>query len=98
VGGYTELKNRERREEGRAAHQRGEEESTGPGGHRSMVITGEGRSLARRASHQRAERSQREERRGGLWLGLGLETFFKTRYGRTEQSTVPVWCTPDRAQ
>jgi hypothetical protein len=33
-------------------------------------------SPARRANRQRAERSQREERRGGLWLGLGLEAFF----------------------
>jgi hypothetical protein len=33
-----------------------------------------------------------------LWLGCGLEAFFKTRYGRTGQSTVPVRCTPDSAQ
>jgi heterodisulfide reductase subunit C len=28
----------------------------------------------------------------------GWRSFFKTRYGRTGQSTVPVRCTPDSAQ
>jgi hypothetical protein len=28
----------------------------------------------------------------------GWRPFFKTRYGRIGQSTVPVWCTPDNAQ
>jgi hypothetical protein len=41
-----------------------------------------------------------ESREGNesLGLGLGLEAFFKTHYGRTGQSTVPVRCTPDRAR
>jgi hypothetical protein len=33
-----------------------------------------------------------------LWLGSGWRRFFKTRYGRTGQSTVPVRCIPDSAQ
>jgi hypothetical protein len=46
------------------------------GDRRSTVVAGEGRSPARRANRQKAERSQIEERRGGLWLGLGLEALF----------------------
>jgi hypothetical protein len=45
-----------------------------------------------------AEKRQRTENERPL-AQLGLEAdFFKTRYGRTGQSTVPVRCTPDNAQ
>jgi hypothetical protein len=44
------------------------------------------------------ERSTGGGEEWSLWLGLGLEAFFKTRYGRTGQSTVHVRCTPDSAQ
>jgi hypothetical protein len=52
-------------------------QSTGTGGRRSTVVAGEGRSSVRRENCHRAERIQREERRGGLWLGL--EAFFLKR-------------------
>jgi hypothetical protein len=38
------------------------------------------------------------EKQCGLWLGRGLEAFFKMRYRHTGQSTVPIRCTPDSAQ
>ena len=56
-------------------------------------ITGEGFGSPERVESQRVEREK-----VSLWLGLGLEAFFKTHYGRTGQSTVPVWCTPDNTQ
>jgi hypothetical protein len=44
----------------------------------------------------REQRAQREKKASGSVAGW--RRFFKTRYGRTEQSTVPVRCTPDSAQ
>lgn len=42
------------------------------------------------------QRAQREKKASGSVAGW--RRFFKTRYGRTGQSTVPVRCTPDSAQ
>jgi hypothetical protein len=56
---------------------------------------GEGWIAGEREQSQRTESTEGEV---SLWLGLGLEAIFKTRYGRTGQSTVPVRCTPDNAQ
>jgi hypothetical protein len=56
------------------------------------VVAGESRS----AEGQRKQ-SREEEKVPGLGLGQG-EGFLKTSYGRTEQSTAPVRCTPDSAQ
>jgi hypothetical protein len=56
----------------------------------------------RRRGGRGNRQKNREQRELGederLWLGCGLEAIFKTRYGRTGQSTVPVRCTPDSAQ
>jgi hypothetical protein len=52
----------------------------------------QGRSLA-------TEDTNRElERKAASGSASGWRRFFKTQYGRTGQSTVPVRCTPDRAQ
>jgi hypothetical protein len=50
----------------------------------------------RRGSKRREQRAQRKKRASGSVSGW--RPFFKTRYGRTGQSTVPVRCTPDSAQ
>jgi hypothetical protein len=87
-GGKTEEEGAAHREEGRR----------GALGHRSMVVAGDGRSPARESKSPKRAESQRAEKEVGLWLGRGLEAFFKTRYRRTGQSTVPVRCTTDSAQ
>jgi hypothetical protein len=51
-----------------------------------------------RGNRRGTERKTGEGRTGSLWLGRAGGLFFKTRYGRTGQSTVPVRCTPDSAQ
>jgi hypothetical protein len=51
------------------------------------------RGVARRAKRQRAEREK-----GASSSVSGWRSFFKTRYGRTGQSIVPVRCTPDSSQ
>jgi hypothetical protein len=76
-------------EEGRRGA-RGRRSTVGDGGRRWWEIAGGGEGVARETEKTAGEMS--------LWLGLGLEAFFKTRYGRTGQSTVPVRCTPDSAQ
>jgi hypothetical protein len=59
-------------------------------------VVGEGRSPAGEWESPKRQREAEGEEMS-LWLGLGLEAFFKTRYGRTGQSTVHVRCTPDSA-
>jgi hypothetical protein len=49
-----------------------------------------------RESKRREQRAQRKKNASGSVSGW--RPFFKTRYGRTGQSTVPVRCTPDSAQ
>jgi hypothetical protein len=95
-GVHCTQKNREGGKGGRAAHQRGNKAKQELG--RRKIAAGE-------RDHRRGEWITREgrepESREGiesLRLGLGLEAFFKTQYGRTGQSTVSVWCTPDSAQ
>jgi hypothetical protein len=51
---------------------------------------GEERQEQRADGELRPERAQARSR--------AREGFLKTSYGSTEQSTVPVWCTPDSAQ
>jgi hypothetical protein len=67
-------------------------------GRRRTVDAGEGRSPVRgsNSAENREQRAQREKRASGSVSGW--RPFFKTRYGRTGQSTVPVRCTPDSAQ
>jgi hypothetical protein len=95
------------REKGK--QQRGEEltEMEEEGGHREELgrqRTAAGEEDRRRGGespHTQRERNQRTEKRReslGLGLGLGQKAFLKTHHGRTGQSTVPVWCTPDSAQ
>jgi hypothetical protein len=97
---YRAVKQRERERErrGRAAHQRG-------GQAQALEVAGEGRSPPvreitgevtgplERAESQRVGRKQRASGSASGW-----RRFFKTQYGRTGQSTVPVRCTPDIAQ
>jgi hypothetical protein len=49
-------------------------------------------SLVSRGSHRG------EPERKGIAFGSGWRLFFKTCYGRTGQSTMPVRCTPNSAQ
>jgi hypothetical protein len=60
------------------------------------VVAGEGRSPAResKSPKSREEPENRESVASSSAQAGGR--FFKTRYGRTGQSTVPVRCTPDR--
>jgi hypothetical protein len=60
---------------------------------RGGEVAGEGGDRQR----QRAEAENREEELPCLGRERG-KVFLKTGYGRTGQSTVPVWCTPDNAQ
>jgi hypothetical protein len=53
------------------------------------VVAGEG------SNSQRIESIEEKRASGSV---SGWRPFFKTRYGRTGQSTVPVRCTPDSAQ
>jgi hypothetical protein len=53
------------------------------------MVAGEGKS----PEEQRGAREKVGS--GGLWLGGWAGGLFKTRYGRTGQSTVHVRCTPD---
>jgi hypothetical protein len=92
-----ENRERERRQSKRGGcSPRGEEHWRG----RQRIAAGEGRSPVRGGSPERGSscRELRAQREKSLWLGLGLEAVFKTRYGHTGQSTVPVRCTPDSAQ
>jgi hypothetical protein len=58
---------------------------------------GEGRRRAEGVARDRESRGsgQRKNTQPRARAGKG---FLKTVYGRTGQSTVPVWCTPDSAQ
>jgi hypothetical protein len=56
------------------------------------------RSPERGFEHKRAESQRAERKLRASGSASGRRRFFKTQYGRTRQSTVPVWCTPDSAQ
>jgi hypothetical protein len=87
---------RKRGERSRAAHQRGKEAEQEH--HHWSTAAGEGRVAGGEESPERwrADRN-REKKSSGLRLGQG-DFFKKTSYGRTGQSIVLVWCTPDSAQ
>jgi hypothetical protein len=94
------LLTRTEREENRAAHREGEEEPRHTiAGARWSPVDGEGRSPVGAGNRQRQRRRQSAlAGKRCLWLGRAGGLFFKTRYGRTGQSTVHVRCTPDSAQ
>jgi hypothetical protein len=65
---------------------------------RSREVAGGG-DRRRRGGDARDREQRVLGKRVSLWLGsAGWRPFFKTRHGRTGQSTVPVRCTPDSAQ
>jgi hypothetical protein len=87
---------RELRERWMGCSPRGRGQAQAEHDRRSTVVAGEGRSPAgERESPERQRESAGNEPLARSQAG-GL--FFKTRYGRTGQSTVPVRCTPDSAQ
>jgi hypothetical protein len=92
---------RTEREEKGAAHRGGKERCPRKPEHRwrrwPPVVAGEGMSPAGSGNRQR-ERARWWEKSEPLARMRAGGLFFKMRYGRTGQSTVPVRCTPDSAQ
>jgi hypothetical protein len=76
-------------EEGRRGA-RGSRSTDGDGGRRWSEIAGGGEEIA-----SGREDAGREGEQGASGSARAGGLFFKTRYGRTGQSTVPVRCTPD---
>jgi hypothetical protein len=96
--GASADQNREGREQGCSPRREGD----GPevaGAQTETVAAGGRRSPA---GEWESPAGQRERLVGENWEPLARSRaggpFFKTRYGRTGQSTVPVRCTPDSAQ
>jgi hypothetical protein len=70
------------------------EEITGAHGRRRW-----GRGVKIVDKSPRTERTRERRREKYVWpRARARERFFKTDYGHTRQSTVPVWCTPNSAQ
>jgi hypothetical protein len=83
---------------GEGAH-RGEELGRGRRSPAGTVAAGERRSSAGAGkSPETEEETERAARKRMPLARSGWRPFFKTRDGRTGQSTVPVRCTPDSAQ
>jgi hypothetical protein len=97
--GDREIERQGRNTKNRSAYRGEKEPDEVAGGWSEKVAAGGGSSPAR------GEEIRQRQRDAGGWeikqrsLALsGWRPFFKTRDGRTGQSTVPVRCTPDSAQ
>jgi hypothetical protein len=93
--GFTDLETEREGREERAHREKGSKGST------SRITTPEIHAGDRRRGVQIARGQRAREKRGKketLARARARGLFFKTRYGRTGQSTVPVRCTPDSAQ
>jgi hypothetical protein len=66
--------------------------------HHESTVAGEGIVTGEQRESPERDKSQTAKRSVASGSVSGWRPFFKTCYGRTGQSTVHVWCTPDSAQ